>query len=91
MARPDRLAAPPHHGGLARYLLDGEQIVTAAHQHWAKVAEPVASAVGGLVLVLGIDAFLPAGLGLVANLLWWAWFGVVGRAIWRVLERRHDL
>ncbi len=90
MARPDPLAAQPPHRGLARYLLDGEQIVIAAHQHWAKVAEPVASAIGGLVLVLLIDCYLPAGLRLLENLLWWAWFALVGRAIWRVLERRHD-
>jgi hypothetical protein len=80
MARPDPLAALPPHRGLVRYLLDGEHIVIAAHQHWAKVAEPVASAVGGLVLVLALDSSLPAGLGLVANVLWWAWFGLVGRA-----------
>jgi membrane protein YdbS with pleckstrin-like domain len=75
---------------LARYLLDGERIVTAVHQHWAKVAAPVASVVAGLVLVLALDSFLPAALGLVANLLWWAWFVLVGRAVWKVLERQHD-
>ncbi len=90
MARPDPLAALPPHRGLVRYLLDGEHIVIAAHQHWAKVAEPVASAVGGLVLVLALDSSLPAGLGLVANVLWWAWFGLVGRATWKILERQHD-
>ena len=90
MARPEPLAELPRHGGLRRYLLDGERIVTAAHQHWAKVAEPLASAVAGLVLILALDSTLPASLGLVANLLWWAWFGLIGRAIWKVLERRHD-
>ena len=90
MPRPGPLAALPPHRGLVRYLLDGEQIVIAAHQHWAKVAEPVASAVAGLVLVLGVDTALTASLGFVANVLWWAWFGLVGRAIWKVLERRHD-
>jgi len=90
MARPEPLAELPRHGGLRRYLLDGERVVTAAHQHWAKVAEPMASAVAGLVLILALDSTLPASLGLVANLFWWAWFGLVGRAIWKVLERRHD-
>jgi membrane protein YdbS with pleckstrin-like domain len=90
MARPGPLAALPPHRGLVRYLLDGEQIVVAAHQHWAKVAEPVASAAAGLVLALAVDSFLPASLGFVANVFWWAWFGLVGRAIWKVLERRHD-
>jgi len=90
MARPDLLAALPQGRGMMRYLLEGEQIVIAAHQHWAKVAEPVASAAGGLVLVVALDAFLPAGLGFVANVLWWAWFALVTRAIWKILERRHD-
>jgi membrane protein YdbS with pleckstrin-like domain len=90
MARPDPLTALPPHRGLVRYLLDGEHIVIAAHQHWAKVAEPVASAAGGLVLVLVLDSSLPASLGLVANILWWAWFGLVGRAVWKLLERQHD-
>ncbi len=90
MARPDPLAARSPHRGLARYLLDGEQIVVAAHQHWAKVAEPVASPVVGLVLVLALDSSLPSTLGLVTNVLWWAWLVLVGRGIWKVLERRHD-
>jgi len=75
---------------LGRYLLDGERTLTAVHQHWAKVAEPVASVVAGLVLVLALDSYLPATLGVVANLLWWAWFVVVGRALWKILEWRHD-
>ena len=49
MAASDR-----RHEELDRYLLDGERLVTAVHQHWGKVAEPVASAVVGLHLrVLG--------------------------------------
>jgi len=90
MERPDAFAVRPRHGVLGRYLLDGERILTAVHQHWAKVAEPVASAVAGLVLVLAVDAFLPAGLGALANVLWWAWFVLVGRALWKILEWRHD-
>jgi hypothetical protein len=90
MARPDPLAGRPDHGGLGRYLLDGERVLTAVHQHWAKVGEPSASVVAGLVLVLALDSFLPASLGLLADVLWWAWFVLVGRAVWRVLEWRHD-
>ena len=91
MARRFDLAAQqPRHGALGRYLLDGERTLTAVHQHWAKIAEPVASVVAGLVLVLALDSTLPATLGVVANLLWWAWFVVVGRALWKILEWRHD-
>ena len=90
MARSDPPVELPRLGGVSRYLLDGEQIVTAAHQHWAKVAEPVASSVAGLVIVLTLDSSLPSTIGLLTNVLWWAWFAVVGRTVWRVLERRHD-
>jgi len=88
--RPDAPAGQSRHGALGRYVLDGEQTLTAVHQHWAKVAEPVVSVVGGLVLVVALDSWLPAALGLVANLLWWAWFIVILRAIWKILEWRHD-
>ena len=90
MARPDPLATLPRRGVLSRYLLDGERILTAVHQHWAKVAEPVASVVAGLVLVLSLDSYLPGGFGRVTNIFWWAWFVLVGRALWKVLEWRHD-
>jgi hypothetical protein len=90
MARPDPFVTLPRHGVLGRYLLDGERVLTAVHQHWAKVAEPVASVVAGLVLVLALDSFLPDGFGPVTNVLWWAWFVLVARGLWKVLEWRHD-
>jgi membrane protein YdbS with pleckstrin-like domain len=90
MARPDPISERPRHGVLGRYLLDRERIVIAVHQHWAKVAEPVASVTAGLVLLLAIDSFLPARLSSLVNVFWWAWFVLVGRAIWKVLEWRHD-
>jgi membrane protein YdbS with pleckstrin-like domain len=75
---------------LRRYLLDGERVVTAVHQHWAKVAEPVASAVLGLVLALWLDSVIPPAAGHAADVLWWLWFLVVVRAAWKLLEWRHD-
>ncbi len=75
---------------LRRYLLDGEHVVTAVHQHWAKVAEPVASGVLGLVLALWLDSLLPASVGHAGDVLWWIWILVVVRAAWRLLEWRHD-
>jgi membrane protein YdbS with pleckstrin-like domain len=90
MARSVPLAERPRHGVLGRYLLDGEQILTKVHHHWAKVAEPVASVVAGLVLALALDSSLPATLGTVADLLWWAWFALVGRALWKLLSWRHE-
>lgn len=75
---------------LDRYLLDGERVVTAVHQHWGKVAEPVGSALASGALVLWVDADIPARFGLVSTILWWAWFAVVGRAAYKVAEWRHD-
>jgi hypothetical protein len=75
---------------LDRYLLDGERLVTAVHQHWGKVAEPIGSALASGALVLWVDAHIPARFGLVSTILWWAWFVVVGRAAYRVAEWRHD-
>lgn len=79
-----------HNQELNRYLLDGERLVTAVHQHWGKVAEPLASAVAGGILALWVDANIDPGLHLLATLLWWVWFALVARAIYRIAEWRHD-
>lgn len=79
-----------HHRELDRYLLDGERLVTAVHQHWGKVAEPVLSTLAGGALALWVDATIPPALGLLSTLLWWAWFAVLGRAAYEIAEWRHD-
>ena len=78
------------HEELDRYLLDGERLVTAVHQHWGKVAEPVGSAVVGAVVALWVDSTIDPALGLVSTVLWWAWFALVGRMLFKVAEWRHD-
>lgn len=90
MVRRFHLAKRPRSHGLDRYLLDGEQIVTAAHHHWARIAVPVMSVFAGLILVLVLDSLIPASLGPLANLLWWGWLVVVGWAVWELLKWRHD-
>ena len=87
MATADAIA---RHRVLRRYLLDGERVVTAVHQHWAKVAEPVATALASLVLVLWLDAVIPASTGHLADVIWWLWLLVVVRGVWKLLEWRHD-
>jgi len=76
--------------GLQRYLLDGERIVVAVHQHWAQLIEPVLSAVGGLALALWVDVSAPASLSLATAVCWWLWFAVLGRTLWKLLEWRHE-
>ncbi|HYO18788.1 MAG TPA: hypothetical protein VES02_09015, partial [Dermatophilaceae bacterium] len=80
----------PRRHGLGRYLLDGERIVTASHHHWARIAVPVISVAAGLIAVLVLDSLMPANLSLLANVLWWAWFALVGWAVWELLKWRHD-
>lgn len=75
---------------LDRYLLDGERIVTAVHQHWGKVAEPVASALAGLVVALWVDAIVAPSVGVVSTVIWWLWFALVGRMLFLLAEWRHD-
>lgn len=78
------------HRQLDRYLLDGERLVTAVHQHWGKIAEPVSGAVAGLILALWVDLRIDPGMGLLSTLLWWAWFAVLARCVYKVAEWRHD-
>jgi hypothetical protein len=78
------------HEELDRYLLDGERLVTAVHQHWGKVAEPVGSALVGAALALWVDATIDPALGLLSTILWWVWFALVGRMLFKVAEWRHD-
>lgn len=80
----------PSRGEIDRYLVDGERIVFAVHQHWGRVAEPVGSAVAGLVFALWVDARIDPSLGSVSTLVWWAWFALVARAAWKVVNWRHD-
>lgn len=75
---------------LERYLLDDETPVVATRQHWAKLVEPVASALLGLLLVSAVSAPLERELGQVTSLLWWLWFALLARALWRLLEWRNE-
>lgn len=84
------VGVPGRHAELDRYLLDGERVVTAVHQHWGKVAEPVASAAAGAVLALWLDARVDPGLRVVSTTVWWLWFALALRAAWQLAQWRHD-
>lgn len=75
---------------IGRYLLDGERIVIAVHQHWAAVAWPVAAVAGGLVLALWVDATATPTWTFFATILWWAWFALVAVTLWRLVAWRND-
>ena len=78
------------HAELDRYLLDGERLVTAVHQHWGKVAEPVATAVAGFAVALWVDGSVPRSMHLLATVVWWLFFALGARALYLVAEWRHD-
>lgn len=75
---------------LERYLLSGERIVVAVHRHWATVAEPVATAVAFLLLAAVVSVRISPSAGQLADLLWWVWFAMVGRALFYLYEWRHE-
>ena len=76
--------------GLERYLLPTERRVIAVRRHWARLAGPALSALGGLVVLMWLDQVLPLGLPLARDLLLAAWVLLLARLTWRVLEWRED-
>jgi len=82
--------APRREPALQRYLLDGERVVVAIHQHWGKVSAPVAAAAAGLFLALWVDASVPVAIAAISQVVWLAWFVLLLWTFWRLLEWRHD-
>jgi membrane protein YdbS with pleckstrin-like domain len=74
--------------GIERFLLPTERRVLAVRRHWFRLAEPVLSAVAGLVVMLWLDQVLPTGLPLARDLLLAGWVGLTGRLAWRVMDWR---
>ncbi|GAB2693298.1 PH domain-containing protein [Thalassiella azotivora] len=85
--RQQRLDTPRH---IERYLLDEEQVVLAVRRHPVVVAEPIVTAVVGLLAVAVVGDALPRDLPYVVDVLWWGWFALVGRALWRLAEYHND-
>lgn len=79
--------APP---GLGPYLLQGERIVAAVHQHWGRIAEPAATAFAALVLAIAVDANLTQQTAGVGAFFWWLFIVLVLRLLWQILEWRYD-
>lgn len=75
---------------LERYLLPSERRVLAVRRHWSRLAEPAASALAGLVVLMWADQRLPLGVPLARDLLLAGWVALVARLVWRALEWRAD-
>ena len=76
--------------GLTPILLPGETLVIAVRQHWAKLAEPVATTVAVFALALFVDSKVTATTEFIATVVWWVFFAAAARMVWRLLEWRHD-
>ncbi|OFE18644.1 hypothetical protein BA895_00010 [Humibacillus sp. DSM 29435] len=88
MARKRRRDEVP--AGLATVLLPGETLIVVVREHWAHIVEPVASTLAAFALVLFVDSNVTSSTELVATVLWWAFFAVVIRLLWRLAQWRHN-
>ena len=75
---------------LDRFLLPGERVVVDVRQHWGVIIGPVAAVVGGLIVVLWVDAHVRMDGGLIARGLWWIWFAALAWLAFQILQWRHD-
>jgi membrane protein YdbS with pleckstrin-like domain len=75
---------------LRQIVLPAERVVVASHRHWASVAEPVATAVLGLVVSAVLVTVVERGFQVDAGLLWWLALIPIGRALYRLFEWRLE-
>lgn len=75
---------------LDRYLLDGEKLVAAVHQHWAIVAPYILATAAALLVALYLDFSLARELQPVSTLAWWLFFGVFLWAAYHVISWQRD-
>jgi uncharacterized membrane protein YgcG len=75
---------------LDRYLLDGEKLVAAVHQHWAKVSGQIAAALGAFLLALFLDFNLPRDAQALSTFAWWFFFAVLLWAAYHVINWQRD-
>jgi membrane protein YdbS with pleckstrin-like domain len=71
-------------------LLPTERVVAAERRHWARLIEPVATVVVGLVVAVWLDTTIPLGVPVAHDLVWLAWLAAVVRLAYRYFEWRTD-
>ena len=76
--------------GLAPILLPGERLVTAVRAHWAKLAEPVATATLALSAAVWVDSNVTKSTQAVGTIFWWLFFALLVRLLWRLLDWSHN-
>lgn len=74
---------------ITNYLIPTEKIVFMIHVHWFRVLEPVASAVGGLLVLGFLDQRLP-DVPYLRDVLVLGWLVLAVRALWLVIDWRLE-
>jgi hypothetical protein len=92
---PEQPPAPPspaQRGArhYAKHLLPYEDVVAAERRHWARLIEPVASVVLGLVVAGWLDIKLPDNVPLARDVVWLGWLSLVVRLAYRIVEWYTD-
>ncbi len=75
---------------LQRYVLRGEQVEVATRQHWASLTEPVATVLVSFVFIAWVSSGLERAFGEFGLYLWWVWFALIIRMLWKMLEWRNE-
>ncbi|WP_051274553.1 PH domain-containing protein [Cellulomonas sp. URHD0024] len=78
------------HPNFERYLVPEERVVVAVRLHWAKVVEPVLTALAAFVVVGWLVGPATRAFGDGGELLWWLWIAVLARSVWLVLNWRAE-
>lgn len=74
---------------LGPYLLQGERVVVAVHQHWSRVVEPIVTAFVAFVVALWVDANLTVSTEFVGTVVWFGFLLLLARGFWKFAEWRY--
>jgi hypothetical protein len=82
----------PHRGDryFRKHLLPYEAVVAAERRHWARLIEPAASVVAGLIVALWLDTNLPQNVPLARDAIWLGWLALLLRLVYRIIEWYSD-
>ncbi|MBO3084878.1 PH domain-containing protein [Cellulomonas fengjieae] len=78
------------HRTLRKYVLPGERVVLTRRSHWAKLLEPSLTTLAGFALVAWLVDVAATAVGDRSDWLWWLWFVLLARLVWRVLDWRNE-
>ena len=76
--------------GLDPILLPGERLVTAVRAHSASITEPIVSACLGLAVAIWVDSNVTHGTQAIGTIVWWLFFALLVRMLWRLLDWHHN-